>query len=248
MTIASVIIAAAFRENNIVGVGLSPTANEAAEGLTVLNNVLSQLFGNEIGEHLYDWPIIPPQRTAPVAANYPQGPGACDLTSSQWPYPPANSRLVCTNTGAVTVYFPERPSDGARMAYLPIGTPGTVTLDGNSRYINGAATAAPGATATTWLYRADTGNWVPIAALASGDAMPLPATFDDYFICATNIRLCPRFGKTVKPETIAVLKDQRSKLITKYRQDVKWVGGGADVPSTFHDNGWSEPLNFNPGA
>ncbi len=248
MTIASTIVAAAYRENNLIPIGTSPTTAEAAEGLTVLNNVLNTLFGHELGEQLYDWPINPPQRTAPVAAQYPQLPGASDLTPSQWPYPPTNSRLVCTNTAAATVYFPEAPSDGARMAYLPIGTPGTVTLNGNSRYIAGAATAAPGAAATTYLYRADTGNWVALAALASGDALPLPVEFDDYFICATNLRLCPRFGKQPQPATLAVLKDMRGKLIARYRQDVAWVGGGADLPSTYQTAGNAESAYFNPGA
>jgi hypothetical protein len=251
MTLASTIIAAAFRENNLIPIGTSPTTAEAAEGLTVLNNVVLTLFGNELGEQLRDWPIFPPQRTASVASRYPQAPQNDDLPSSVWPYPPANSRLVCTNTSAVTVYFPEAPSDGARMAYLPVGSPATVTFDGNGRYIDGAASTDSTivTTATTWLYRADTGSWTTLATLTAGASMPLPAEFDDYFICATNIRLCPRFDKQPQPATLAILKDAKNKIAARYRQEVTWIGGGADLPLTLQTLGGSvEPTYFNPGA
>lgn len=232
--IASDIVTQGYREGNIIPVGTSPSAGELAEGLSALNSLVDALFGFELGEQLYEWPVPPPQRTASVAARYPLAPGACDLPATVWPYPPCNTRLMASNTTATTVYFPEKPNDGARMGLVNIGMSATLTLDANGRKIETALTKAMTFGATTthkWLYRSDTGNWVALVALIAADASPLPSEFDNLLICGLNIRLSPRHGKTASSETVATYNSQLQKLKARYRQPTRQVSTG-DVPNT----------------
>lgn len=124
MTQAKWIIQQGYREGNLITVGTQPTAAEQTEGLYRLNRLVDGIFGYELGENLEDWLFPSPQRTAPVAARYPQGPFITDTTllgsqssSCIYPYPPTNRRIVF---GAVTgtLYFPEKPEDGSRMALV----------------------------------------------------------------------------------------------------------------------------------
>jgi hypothetical protein len=136
MTTATVLIQAAYREGNLLAAGASPTSAELTEALPALQRVVDGIFGFEMGEELTDWLVPAPQRTAPVASRYPQGPLVWNLnqpcSGNIWPYPPTNQRIVF---GSVTntVYFPEAPLDGSRMGLVQgsglgdMGTPGTAS-------------------------------------------------------------------------------------------------------------------------
>lgn len=253
MTIASSIIQSAYREGNLIPVGKSPSAAEAIEALERLNRYVKGVYGNEMGENLFDWEAPVPQRTAPVAANYPQAPWPTDLTagfgnplssdpnSSIWPYPPANSRIIFGGV-ANTVYFPEAPMDGARMAVVQgsgtgdSGTDGAVlTMNGNGRTIEGSATktftwhTVP-TTAVSWLYRGDLADWTKVADMAAGDQLPFPDELDDLWITALAIRLAPRYGKTTSAETASLFKKMLSQLQARYRQAGVTTYGSEAIP------------------
>ena len=240
MTTATSLITSALREGNLIPVGAVPTSAEQTEGLERLNRLITSTFGTLMGENLEDWVVPQPQRTATVAANYPQLPLAQNAPTSITRYPPNNSRLIW---GAVTgtIYFPEAPNDGSRMALVQgsgLGSGGAsdaiLTLNGNGRLIGGTGTATVlnPAPATQWFYRADTGNWVVVADMALTSECPFPPELDDLWICLLAMRLAPRYGKTTAPETVNTMKDMKRVFRTRYQQHQVSIYKGEEIPQT----------------
>ena len=238
MTLVADLVQQAYREGNLIPVGVAPTTDELTEGLARLNSLIASYFGVGIGEQLTDWLAPNPQRTASVAANYPQIPLAQDLPSTVYLYPPKNSRVLWNGT-ALTLYFPEAPNDGSRMAVAQVSgsldNTITLTLNGNGRMIDSASTAAVLNTgvAKQWFYRADTGNWLTLAALALTDTMPFPVALDDLWALLLAMRLAGRYGKTLSQETVNSLKHMQLAGRALYAQAQDTVYGGRDIPNSF---------------
>lgn len=223
MATVSEIIVQAYREGNFIAVGEVPTADEVAEAVPRLNSFIASLFGIELGEVLHDW--YAPNENEPAAPlRRPLTPsGAGEAAGPFWIYPPPNARLLLALTEGRAIYFPAAPSDGARMALVDVGSTAEVTLSGNGRKIEGAATltATPAALSErTWLYRADLGDWVRLKTLVEVDVPPLPDTFDDLLICGLTIRLAPRFGVVTAAETAQRYVDMLGHLKKRYKQEV----------------------------
>ena len=252
MTQAQWIVQQAYRELNIFPVGTTGSTAEQTEGLYRLNRLIDSLFGFELGENLEDWLFPAPQRTAPIAARYPQGPLVTDsfLTGSMastyiYPYPPTNRRIIFGSVTG-TLYFPEKPNDGSRMGLLPgtgagdSGSTGaTLTLDGNGRYIN--STGATMATQATypvpvptqeWFYRADLGQWLLRQEMTLTDQLIFPADLDDFFIGALARRVAPLYNKVVSTETINAAMQALKRLQARYRQTQVTTYGSQDIPRT----------------
>lgn len=249
MTLASQIVSDSYREINVVPLGIAPTTNQLTEGLEQFNRYLGIIFGSQIGELLQDWEAPSQQRTAPVAANYPQLPHPLggDVTAMSmplsggtstliWPYPPKNSRIVFGSTQDARVYFPEQPDDGSRMAVIQgaLAASGvTLTLDGNSRTIEGQLTRGvvmPLAAGLRWIYRADIGDWRPVTKLALTDEVPFASDMDDFLSLGLAIRLAPKNDKTVSAETAAAFKNATSIFQARYKQSGTTTYKSADIP------------------
>lgn len=255
-TAVATIIEDAYREANIIAIGSSPTTNQQAEALARLNRYLLGVYGFELGEPLLDWQSPSPQRTAPVAANYPQAPYPQNIDASImpfpmateadmliWPYPPKNSRIVWDGTAA-TIYMPEQPDNGSRMGLVQgsgadgDGTNGNVlTLDGNGRYLGAAGQSQETFEFSSstpisghWIYIADQGIWQPIAELALVDNMPFPEKYDDLWVTALMIRLAPRYNKTVSADTRLTFTTMLRKIKAEYRQTGTTVYGSFEFP------------------
>lgn len=246
MTTVQQLITDAYREDNLKAVGVPPTSAEFDEALPRLNNIVKALFGFELGEQLQDWPVPPPQRTAPVSAHYPLAPYKCDLPSGVWPYPPSNVRLMSSITVATTVYLQQRPSDGARFSFVDVGSTNTLTVDANGRLIDGALTLTLVASDSpaTWFYRADLGEWRIITDLALGDESPFPVEFDDLLISRLAMRLSGRYGNEPRSDTMQTYERMLSKLKARYRQPTAAVGGGDNTPSTEQSYGAGGPASW----
>lgn len=251
MTTARALVTQAFREGNIIPIGRAPTDPEFAEGLVRLNRYIEGVYGHELGENLADWIAPSPQRTAPVAANFPQLPYptsvdfsatayplANDASLNVTPFPPKNSRIVWGGV-AMTVWFPEQPDPGTRMALVQgsgvgdSGTPGAqLVLDGNGRTIEGAPQQnfANPVEPRQWLYREETGDWVAAVPLGLDDECPFPSEFDDLWVVMLAMRLAPRFGKTTAPETQAIAAKMLGKLKARYRQQQNTIYKSFDAP------------------
>lgn len=256
-SLASDIISSAYREANITALGTSPTANQSSEALSKLNRAIKSVYGTELGEPLIDWQAPQPQRTAPVAANYPQAPypyvndpvimpfpAASAADEYVYPYPPKNSRVVWGGD-ILTVYFSEQPNNGSRMGLVQgsgagdAGQTGNVlTIDGNGRYID-----APGTTQATftfnsstpidpsfWIYIAETGCWTTLSDLSLTSTMIFPEQFDDYWIIGLALRLAPSYNKTISEESKARFMQMEVKIRTAYRQEQPTIYGSFDFP------------------
>lgn len=253
MTVASDLVSQGYREINVFAIGTNPTDAQAAEGLTRLNNYVRSLYGTVMGENLQDWLFPAPQRTAPVAANFPQLPYPQGLDgnllslpfnnspgSGVTPYPPKNSRIVFAGkTGQTpeTIFFPEAPDDGSRIGLIQgaTGSNGVVlTLDGNGRLIDGAPTfqVTSPITHMRWLYRADLGDWRPMAQLLGTDEMPFSEDMDQFFVAALAIRFAPSYDKTVSAATAQAYKDGLSAFRSRYRQAGTTTYGAGQIPNS----------------
>lgn len=251
MTIVRDSISSAYREINVTPIGIVPNTAQLAEGLLELNKLLCTLFGSQMGELLADWETPFSQRTAPVAANFPQNPYPSNQDSlfmgaplsagdgaNIWPYPPKNSRIVFGATQDTTVFFPEQPDDGSRMGVIQgsRATNGVIlTLDGNGRTIDGAATQALTVPLTRqrWIYRADLGDWRPIASLGLDDELPFPEDVDDFIDLKLAVRLAPKNDKTISPETTAALKQAQIIFEARYKQSGTTTYGASNIPQGY---------------
>ena len=235
MSTATEIVKAAYRENNIIPVGRDPTDAEVAEALPRLNNIVQSLFGRTLGIYLRDWQV-PPTTTSPVDARYPNLPQNSKLPDDVWPYPPNNVRLIASQTEAETIYLTGVPQDGAQVTLVPGGAnfaTAPLTLDANGRLINGAASLVVDSLTTPrkFMYRADLASWTEIVTLEADTEMPFPAEFDDYFICALNIRMSPRYSVAADQLTAAVLGEQMTQIKTRYWQE---QDSASSVPNGFN--------------
>lgn len=217
MTLVSDIIQRAYRVSNLIPLGATPNTNQTTEGLAHLNNLLLSTVGNEAGDGFVD---------VTIGGTYDQS----DVVD-QWV--PGNVRLLLNLTEALNLPLHPKPTDGMRFSLVDVDSnlaTYNVTLDGNGRNIEGAATLTLNTDDLVgqWMYRADTANWVRIETLDSSDSMPFPQEFDDYFTIMLALRLNPSYGQELSPSTLKMLARSRSQLTARYSQtreilsDIDW--------------------------
>lgn len=215
MTLISSLIQDAFREGNILPLGRVPNANQLAEALRLYQQNIRSIYGDDAGEDLSDWPL--------GSFNVDE-PGIVDpRTADMVQRPTINSRLIATNAAASRVYLTPYPQDGSRMGIAdPFARLATVpvTLDANGRTIEGSPTVVLNVNGTyqEWFYRADKCGWVKLTALLATDENPFPDDFDLFFICGLAMRLNPRFGREMDPQSAMVFKSNRRQFIARYLQ------------------------------
>lgn len=215
MTLISSLITDAFREGNILPLGIAPNANQTTEALRLHNQNISSVYGSDAGENLTDWPLGSFDADEPGFVD-PRAPYAVQR-------PPINQRLIATNAAALTAYLTPYPQDGSRMGIVdPFGRLAAfpVTLDANGRTIEGTPTKLLNVnnTAQEWFYRADKGDWVKLTALIAGDENPFPNEFDIFFSIGLALRLNPRYGREMDPQTATVFKAVRTQFVARYLQ------------------------------
>jgi len=222
MTTTSEIIKSAFREANLIPIGQTPSSDEQSEALSRLNSIIDSVMGFEAGERLKDW-LVQGGPTDGVTYFW---------SSADWEKVRQNSRILANLSTADTIYLPANPNNGARIQVVDIGAnfaTYNLTLDPNSRMIEGSTSPvvlSTNGTNTTWLYRADTGNWVKLTDMAvdlTSDPvidteLPFPRKYDDMFITMLAVRLNPRFGQGLSQLTIATLERSRGQFRAEYHQ------------------------------
>lgn len=219
MSTVAEIIAAAYRESNLIALGTSPSANQTTEALSRLQTIVRSVYGAEVGEPLRDWPLGT-EGVVDADDNW---------TNERWRYPFGSARGVVQLAESDTVYLPENPDDGARFAVVdPNGLLSgalVLTVDGNGRSI-GATVATANTTYAVdsanetldLLYRADLGIWAIVSALTEGGEFPFPVDYDDYFIISLAMRLNPRYGRTMSDAQMLVMERALGQLRAQYRQ------------------------------
>lgn len=206
MTTVASIITDAYRASNLIPLGATPNDLQIAEALSKLNQIVLSSVGNEIGEELKE-------------LSYGGEHSQSFLTTK---YIPTNYRVILDLTAPVTLKLHPRPYEGQRIAISDVGgnlSTNTLTIDGNGRNIEGAATLvlSTDGLAQQWLYRSDTSNWVKITSLIETDAIPFPAEFDEYFILTLALKINPMYGQEMASEIVASLRRTRSQLRARYR-------------------------------
>ena len=218
MTQTSDIILAAFRES-IQDPLQHPSPTEYAQAMVRLKSIVTSVYGAEIGETLSDW-AVGAEGEADADPNW---------TQETWQYPTASSRIVVQLAESETVYLPEQPDDGSRVAAIdPNGLLSgalTLTLDGNGRGIGATVAAATdtyvmdAANETLeLLYRADLGIWLVVSTLTDTGDFPFPEVYDDFFILMLAMRINPRYGRTLNEQQVLFLERAQGQMRAQYRQ------------------------------
>lgn len=241
MTTVYEVIYQAFRESDLIDETEHPTPTQANEGLSRLNGILDSVLGYEVGEQLLDWSL------GDYGETYTESTREIPPIETR---PPINSRLIVQGSGAQTVYLYPQPRDGSRMGILDphsLLSARNVTLDGNGRLIEGAATLvlSTNGLSREWMYRADQGNWVRVTTITDMSAdMPYPAMFDDFFITSLAMRLNPRHSIASDPSTIQRMERMKGKLRARYRQTQE---AGLEYPLIHRRFNRSISSDFNTG-
>lgn len=257
MTTAKDLVFAAYREGNLVSINsetgiANVNAGQLVEGLALLNKYLDSLYGFELGEFNFDWPV-PPSQKSPVPARYPINPKNEDLKSNVWPYPPGNVRILLNLVSDTTIYMPQAPDNGARYQFINIGDPTTfkLTVVGNTRLIKGQPeiTETPGdLNGQRLLYRSDLGDWTLFTTLTETSESPLPFLYDDLLSIGTFQRLAPRQGRSMQVESIDTHKRLLKRLKAEFRQSVPIPSADPNpffLPSSdINRSSWSDGRSF----
>lgn len=206
MSLVSDIITAAYRETNLIPLASTPTTNQIAEALPLLNTIVLSSVGNEIGDRLNDLNIG----------------GPFDETIFTLGWTPPNARLVFNLTAGTTIFLDPDPVAGQRLAFIDVGnnlTTYPVILNAYGRNIEGTPTITLNVSGDRreWLFRGDTGTWMKISTLLSTDTFPFPIDFDDFFITMLALRLNPRYGQLLSQESVEALKRGRRNIVSRYR-------------------------------
>jgi hypothetical protein len=207
VTLASDIITRAHRESNLIPLVATPSANQIAEALPLLNEQFLSALGFEVGDELADLNVG----------------GTYDQSSYCASWIPTNARLILNLSGAQSLNLHPHPYPGQRLAFADAANnlaTYNLTLSGNGRRIEGATSIVLNTNGDSrqWLYRGDTANWVKITALSSSDAMPFPQEFDSFFTTKLAMRINPRYGQSLSQETAAELGRIEGRLRARYRK------------------------------
>lgn len=219
MTLVSEIITDAFRQSNLVAVGVEPTDAEKTEALRYLNRLLKSVFGNEAGDPLTAFPIGRQNIQRPAGF-----PWYGEVPSEDW-FVPLNVRVMMNLDKSVPLYLHPLPNNGARFAAIDVTgalSQNPVTIYGNGRLIEGqqSITLDEDSLDAEWFYRDDLANWIRYSPLAEGDIFPFPAEFDDYFITMLAIRLNPSYGIALDPQSAEIMRRSKTQLQARYTQKI----------------------------
>lgn len=218
-TPVSVIVGDAFRQSNLLAIGVSPTALEQDEALRYLNRIVASVFGNEAGD---------PYTSFPVGRNHinrPSGyPWWNDVPDNNW-FVPKDTRIMLNLDNSVNLYLHPDPNNGTRFAINDASKNTSqfpVTIHGNGRLIDGnfTYTVSEDGFEGEWFYREDLSSWVKCGPLTLADNLPFPKEFDDFFITMLAMRLNPSYGRELDGQSNAVLIRSRNQLRARYTQNI----------------------------
>lgn len=219
MTVVADIITDAYRQSNLLAIGVAPTTDQNTEGLRYLNRIVKSVFGNEVGDPLTAFPLgrqnVARPSDFPAWGNDP---------GSEW-YVPNNTRLILNLDTATSVYLTPRPHDGCRFAVNDTAgnlASNPLTVYGNGRKIEGldSIDLSDNSMNREWFFREDIGQWVRVTPLAVSDDAPFPDEFDDFFITMLAIRLNPAYGVAIDGQSQMALQRARTQMRARYKQEI----------------------------
>lgn len=218
MALVTEIIKDSFREANLIPITQTPTLDEQAEALRLLNRFVKSLFGMEAGEKLQPYVVGTNNIATPTAV--------CSHNFSSPYYVPLNARLLVNNSSSQTVQLNPNPQDGSRLAVIDVTgsfNSANFILNGNGRKIDGSTTAvlSTAGIQKEWFYRAELGSWMTITDLVLTDTFPFPEEFDDMFVIGLAFRLNPRNGVSMSDESGLIFKRLMKLFKARYSQKIE---------------------------
>lgn len=219
MTLVSQIVTDAYRQGDLIALGLVPSSEQQAEALRYLNRIIKSVFGNEAGDQLTGVPLGSSTYVRP--SGYPWYSVTPD---NDW-FVPKNTRLMVNTTAPQAVYLHPAPDDGCRVAVTGASTDLTtnyVVLWGNGRLVNGAQSFQV-TDDIEFFYRDDLASWQQYSPLLPSNEFPFPEEFDDYFITMLAMRLNPSYAIQLDPQTQEVYRRAKSQLQARYTQNIPQV-------------------------
>ena len=218
MTLVSAVIQAAVRESNVIApTGQSLTTPQTNEALALLETLALSAVGNELGYIMEDWNMTATVYTRP--SGVPLNAAAIAAFTTR-----PNSRLIFNLAAPATIKIDPQPQDGQRFSVVDAKSnfaTNTLTLDPNGRKIQGGVANLVlnvDDTSKDWFYRSDLADWVLLGPLVLADEMPFPQEFDDYFTILLAMRLNPRYGRQLDPQSKARFDNQQLQFINRYTQ------------------------------
>ncbi len=115
-------------------------------------------------------------------------------------------------TSGVTLTCPVTPVEGARFSVIPMGV--TVTVAPNGRLLEGATSNVSVTSATEWIYRADTGNWVKMTELTGSTEIPFAGWMDGPLHILVGQHAAPAFEVDLSSRAEAI-KEGRGTIMTR---------------------------------
>jgi hypothetical protein len=197
-----------LRLAGLVPPNAQPRVPQLADAARYLNRAVASLYGYEVGEGLFDWPV----GTANASDQ------RSNWSVSDWSRPPENARLLVTTYMNEDIYLVQLPRHGARIQLIDLsGADRRISIHGNGSLIEGADQldiTTPGAN-ITWMFRADLGDWVRLGPITEYDEPPFPEHFDNYFEIAAAILMNPTM---LDEKMIAAQQRSLAMLRAQYRQ------------------------------
>jgi len=219
MTSVFQIIVDAYRQSNVLAIGVDPTDDQIDEALRYLNRVVKSVFGNEAGENLSAFPIGKKNITRP--SGYPWW---NTIPDNDW-FVPKNTRVMLNLDQSVNLYLHPAPNDGSRFAAIDVSktlTTNPVTVYGNGNTIDGNDSIILNTDGfdAEWFYREDLANWAKYFPLVVTDTFPFPEEFDFFFIIQLAITLNPAYGVELDPQTQITYARSKSQIRSRYHQNI----------------------------
>ena len=230
MTLVSDIITSGLRESNAVGRTQPVPAGESAEALARLEAIVFSCLGNDVGYILEDWNVA-----SSTSITKPSGVPLNTTQITAFTIPP-NARFACALTGAVALTLNPQPQDGERFSVMDTKASfaaHNLTLHPNGRKLAGGVAdvvLSTNGAINEYFYRADIGDWKLIAPLDPANEFLFPEDFDDFFIISLAMRMNPRYGVQLSPESKATLDQQKSQITARYSQTRLNVGSIQTAP------------------
>lgn len=218
MSTLSEIVQRAFRESQILDINRPPSTLQEAEAVTILRGIILRHIRPAVTSiWLGDLTGIKEQKGVILKdfAQYAQNTAV-----------PQDCYVNLLLQEAKTLMLPPSPGDGARLTFIDVAStlatnPLTVTGNGNLIAGNPTATLSTNNENTSFMFRRDLANWIPIspASLVGSAQMPFTEEFDDLFVIELAMRLNPRYGKELNAVTIEVFQDIRSRFKGRYMSE-----------------------------
>ena len=256
MTTVYQIIVDAYRQSNLIALGVSPTQAQEVEALRYLNRIVTSAFGNEVGDPLVGFPIGRHNIDRPIG--YPWW----DTVPDNYWFVPKNTRCNLNLNSAITLYLDPDPIDGSRFAVVDASNnlaTYPATVKGNGFFIDGAEETVLNTNGleVEYFFRADLGEWKKYSPLTLFDELPFPSDFDDYFILTLAFRLNPAYQRQLDPQSKIMMDRNKAQLVARYSQIIPTPSEAALIrmPKTAVDRdragtpywGYSPNSMFNKG-